>query len=217
VLYSAVIAERPKDTAHLSSAVIQQSSFDFSYAYSGSVGFVFTMPNDRLLTGETRLDDAMGHLFAMAQCSSADEVKEFAKRVGLAPVRAIYDWANALCASDAGADVKWEKDQETKGSLLLQPAQVRALRDLIALASDLEIDENTFPGILLGFDSQTLTFRLEPQDGGSVIRGKIAVDADLPLPVEIPKRYTAQVRTSTRIKYSTEQPEIAHTLLSLSL
>jgi hypothetical protein len=217
VLYSAVVSARPKDTAHLSSAVIQQSSFEFSYAYSGSLGFVFTMPNDRLLAGETRLDEAMEHLFAMARCSTTDEVKDFARKIGLAPVRAIYEWANALCASEAGADLKWEKDECTKGSLLLQPAQIRALRDLIALTSDLEVDENTFPGILLGFDSATLMFRFDPQDGGSIIRGKIAVDADLQLPVEVPKRYTAQVRTATRIRYSTEQPEVAHTLLSLSL
>jgi hypothetical protein len=217
VLYSAVVSARPRDTAHLSLEVIQQSSFEFSYAYSGSLGFVFTMPNDRLLTGETRLDKAMDHLFAMATCSTTDEIKNFAKQFGLAPVRAIYDWANALCASGAGADLKWEKDESTKGSLLLQPAQIRALSELIAQTSDFEVDENTFPGVLLGFDSKTLMFRIEPQDGGGIIRGKIAADADLPVPVEIPKHYTAQVRTATRVRYSTEQSEITHTLLSLSL
>ncbi|HXM41772.1 MAG TPA: hypothetical protein VN924_10990 [Bryobacteraceae bacterium] len=216
VLYSAIVNAKPKDTAHLSSAVIQQSSFDFSYAFSGSVGFVFTIPNERLLLGETRLDEAMNQLFAMAKCSTTGEVKDFARKVGRAPVRAIYDWVDALSGSDAGADLQWKKDDSAKGSLLLQPAQAQALRDLISQTSDLEIDENRFHGLLLGFDSKTRMFRFDPSEGGTIIRGKIAEDADMPPTVEIPRRYIARVKTATRVRYSTEQPEITHTLLGLS-
>jgi hypothetical protein len=213
ILYSGVSGNKPKDTAHLSASVIQQSAFEFSYAYSGSVGFVFTMPNDRLLFGETKLDEAMTHLFELAKVATGDDVKRFARSYGFAAVRAIYNWTNALCASGSGADIQWKKDDSTKGSLLLQPPQVQALRDLIAFTSDSEVDENTFTGVLLGFDLKSRRFRLAPSQG-AIIRGKIADNADIPT-VTIPREYDARIRTTSKMRYSVEDPDVSHLLLAL--
>lgn len=215
ILYAAASSNRPRDTAKVSAATVQQSAFEFSYAFAGSVGFVFTMPNERLLFGETKLDEAMIHLFTLARASTGEEIKRFARAYGFAPIRAIYAWANALCASGSGADIQWKKNEATKGDLLLQPAQVEALRDLIAFTSDLEVDENNFDGILLGFDSRSRRFRFEPGEG-AIIRGKIADEADIPPTVTIPKRYNAKIRTFSRIKYSAEEAEITHELLTLN-
>lgn len=214
ILYSAVAGKKPKDTAHLSAEAIRQSSFEFAYAYAGSAGFVFTMPNDRLLFGETKLDEAMGHLFRLAKVSTSDDVRHLAKSVGFAAVRAVYNWANALGGAGSGADIQWKKDDSTKGTLLLQPAEVRAIRDLIAFTSDLEVDETTFSGILLGYDSKTLRFRFDPLDGG-LMSGKIVLEADIPVTVQIPWRYAARIRTLTKIRYAVEEADIRHELLSL--
>jgi hypothetical protein len=171
ILYAAVSSKKPRDTAKLSASAIQQSAFEFSYAFAGSVGFVFTIPNERLLFGETKLDEAMAHLFTLAKASTGEDIKRFARTYGFASIRAIYAWANALCASGSGADIQWNKNEANKGGLLLQPAQVQALRDLIAFTSDLEVDENIFEGILLGFDSRSRSFRFEPAEG-AIMRGK---------------------------------------------
>jgi hypothetical protein len=216
ILYSAVATKKPRDTARLSAEAIQQSSFEFAYAYSGSVGFVFTLPNDRLLFGETKLDEAMSHLFLLAKALTSDDIKKFAKLYGFAAVRAVYAWANALCASGSGVDIEWKKSEATKDSLILQPAQIGALRDLIAFTSDLEVDENIFIGVLLGFDSKSHRFRFEPSEGGAILHGKVAEDADLPASVTIPKRYRARIKTSSRIRYAVEDPDVTHELLALS-
>jgi hypothetical protein len=216
ILYSAISAAHPKDTSHLNSSTLRETAFEFSYAYPGSVGFVFTLPNDRLLFGETKLDEAMGGLFAIANAATSDDVKSFAKRFGLAPVRALYSWVNALCVANTGADVQWQKNESRKGRLLLQPAQVTALRDLIAATSDLQVDDGPYEGILLGYDSQALAFRFEPSDGNPVMRGRIAEGASVPSAVTIPKRYHAIIRTFSKTKYSTDQQEITHELLHLA-
>jgi hypothetical protein len=215
ILYSAVTSKKPKDTSHLGADAIQQSAFEFAYAYSGSVGFVFTMPNERLLFGETMLDEAMAHLFDLARVKTGEQVKELARRYGFAAVRAIYNWANALCASGSGADIQWKKNDSTKGSLFMQPAQVEALRDLIAYTSDSVEDQDTFGGVLLGYDSKSLSFRFEPF-AGDIIRGKISEGADLPPTVTIPKKYRARIKVSTRVRYSNEDPEVNHELMALS-
>jgi hypothetical protein len=214
ILYQGVASNRPRDTARLSADAIEQSSFEFAYAYSGSVGFVFTMPNQRLLLGETKLDEAMTHLFALANAHTTEDIRTFAKTFGFAAIRAIYNWANALCSSGSGADIQWKKNESTKGTLLLQPSEVEALRDLIAFTSDLEVDENTFSGVLLGYDSKSRRFRFEPTDG-TIIRGNIADQADIPPTVTIPKRYAARIKTSSRVRYSVEDADISHELLGL--
>ena len=214
VLCSAILRNQPNDSEHLSKEAIQESSFEFAYADSGAAGFVFTMPNDRLSFGETSLDAVMSDLFAFGRASTAEDVKSFAKQFGHTPVQSIYNWANALCASSSGADVQGKRNESTKG-LVLQSAQVEALRDLIAVTSDLEINETVLEGILLGFDSKSRAFRFEPSSG-SMIRGKFANEADIPATVTIPKRYSAKIRTLSRIRYSTEQHELTHELLTLS-
>ena len=215
VLYASVSGGQPRDTAKLSSQALQQSAFEFSYAYSGSVGFVFTLPNERLLFGETNLDKAMEDLLLMTRLSSADEIKRFSLKFGQAPVRAMYNWANTLSASGVGADIQWRKDDDIKGSALLQPAEVEALRNLIDLTSDLEVDENTFYGVLLGYDSKIRVFRFEPSDGGEILKGTLAKEANLPPKVTIPERYSATIRTTSKMHYATGKADTSHELLSL--
>ena len=98
---------------------------------------------------------------------------------------------------------------------MLQPTQAEALRDLIAFTSDLEINETILEGILLGFASKSRALRFEPSDG-SMIRGKLADEADITATVTIAKRYTAKIRTLGRVRCSTEQHELTHELSTLS-
>lgn len=216
IMYAAIEAKRAKDTSHLSLSAIEKSAFDFSYAYGGSVAFVFTMPNDRLLFGETKLDQAMVDLFSLARAESTDQIKLFALRFGLAPIRAIHKWASALCAAGSGVELDWRKAASGQRHLLLQPAEVEALKNLIDLTSDLEIVEFDVRGTLLGFDSRSGSFRFEPDDGSMVLRGSVSDVANIPARVSIPQTYIAQIKTTTRVRYATEEPEIKHELLSLT-
>jgi hypothetical protein len=215
VLYSVVSSGKPKDTSRLSAEAVLNTALEFAYAKPGSVDLVFTMPNERLLLGETDLDTAMGDLFLLARSNSIDQIKSLAQRFGLAPVRALYKWTSVLAASEVGAEIQWRKNEDVKAHLLLQPAEIAELQRLIDSTSDLEVDTNDFSGILHGFDDKRLTFAFQPTDGARMIRGTISESANLPPEVTIPKPYTAKIRTTTKVRYATEQPEVSHELLGL--
>jgi hypothetical protein len=216
VLYVAASTGKPRDTAHLSVDAINSTAFEFAYSYSGSLGFVFTLPNERLLFGETYLDEAMHHLFVIAKADSVDEIKALARRFGLAPIRAIYKWLSTLSGSGVGIGIDWKKNDNAKEGIVLQPAEIEALRKIIDSTSDLEIDENQLTGRLVAFDTKSRTFKLELLDESATLRGSIADSADIPGAVVIPDKYTAIIKTKTRVRYATEQPEVSHELLSLS-
>lgn len=214
-LHAAVESERPKNTGHLSPSELSASSLEFAYGDASSVGFVFTIPNDRLLFGATKLDEAMARIVTLVSASSIEDIRGFASRFGVAPVRAMYRLAAVLASAGAGVDVSWKKHESNRGSIVLQPAEVEALRGLIDQTSDLEINENLLPGILLGFDATSRSFKFGP-DNSSVMRGTLSEDADIPAEVSIPRRYKARIRTQIRVRYTTEQSEVNHLLLSLS-
>ncbi len=215
ILYAGVSSRLPRNSARLSAYAIEQSAFEFAYAYSGSVGFVFTMPNERLLLGETDLDLAMRNLFALARSSTREDVRYFARTFGLAAVRALHNWADALSVSRTGADIEWKKAESQRDSLVLQAAEVQALRDLIAQTTDVVIRENNFHGILLGFDHKTKHFRFVTETGGGMMSGYAAETADLPASLVLRRQYAARIRTITKIRYAVEKAEVTHELLAL--
>ncbi len=216
ILYSAIVSKRPKDTAHLTPEVVSSTALEFAYAKPGSVDLVFTMPNERLLFGESNLDAAMANVFQFARSGSTEQIKSLALQFGLAPIRALYKWVSVLAGSEVGTEIQWRKDEEVKRCLLLQPAEIIELKRLLDRTSDLEVDENGIPGTLHAFDDKRYTFALAPDDGTDIIRGTIANSAELPTEVTIPMSYVARIRTTTKVRYAIEQQEITHELLKLS-
>ena len=67
----------PKLRAKISAEIVAQSTLNFGYAYPGSLGFVLTMPNDRLLIGESELDRAFQTIFAMTKAEQSAEVASY--------------------------------------------------------------------------------------------------------------------------------------------
>ena len=55
---------KPKQRAKIAPDIVQKTQFDFGFAYSGSLGVVLTIPNDRLLMDEaSTLDKAVAAVF----------------------------------------------------------------------------------------------------------------------------------------------------------
>jgi hypothetical protein len=111
----------PKQRASLAPEVEAATAFDFGYAYSGSVGVVLTLENERLLLGETLLDETMAVVFSMAKAATASDVAAFAKRLGPPPVRALFRWATEHVAANMGAKLSVEGTVDTATLLVQQP------------------------------------------------------------------------------------------------
>jgi hypothetical protein len=77
----------PKLRARFTADIVAASTLNFGYAYPGSLGFVLTMPNDRLLLGESELDRAFEAIFEMAKAQRPAELAAYVARVGVASIR----------------------------------------------------------------------------------------------------------------------------------
>jgi hypothetical protein len=204
----------PKQRAVIPPDVEAATAFDFGYAFSGSVGVVMTLENERLLLGNTWLDETMGVVFQWAMAETSDDVAAFAKRLGPPPIRALYRWATDHVIAEMGADIQWRKERSVSGTLLLQQPELERLREAIAATSDETVDVITVTGKLIGIDTSTKRFRLELPDGEEVAgsSGDVVSEGHS---VVVPSQQTARIEVKTRIHYSIDKEEKTWRLLDL--
>lgn len=192
----------------------KESEFGFSYTYSGSVGVVLTLPDELLLLGESRLDEAIGVFIDLAKVESYEQISGFTKKLGLAPVRQMYQWAAEHTQSEFGAEIEWHKREEIKNRLFIQAPEIRTLKELMERTGEETIQEIFLEGDLLGADVPGHRFHMRVE--GGEIRGSFADAISEEHTVEIPKRYKAKIRKITRIKYSTDEEQEDYFLLELT-
>jgi len=210
VAYSAL--KKPKKTSHVGVEDIVATTFSYGYSFSGSVGFVLTLPNEQLLLDETDLDKAIKVVFEMAQATSSDQIAEFAKKYGAGPIREMYKWVDSLVQGGLGADIDWRREDIVRAKLFRQTPDLKNLMLAIQETSDEVRKTHRIAGELVGIDVARRTFRMKFTDT-SEVRGRIADSIGV---VEVPQRYTAEIETTTKINYATDQEEVSHFLLALT-
>ena len=216
-VYDALQRRVPRVRSRISQAVTNESAFTFAYTFSGSVGFVLTMPNERLLIGETLLDETIQKVFEMIKAGSSEEIAAHARQVGVGPVRTMYQWASDQLLSGVTSRIEWRRKEEVRSDLQIQNPELEALRKAIEAISDTVVNTSPMIGELRGWDVDSKTFHLKTATGD--IRGKmsdeVAEKYSANQTVEVPRIYRATIRTETTISYAFEQETETHTLLSL--
>jgi len=217
-VYDAIKTTIPKVRARISAEVVAETEFRFGYTFPGSVGVVLTIPNQRLLIGESHLDESLQVISKMAKVHDSPEVLEYAKRLGPASVRALYRWAYDHAESGLGVDIEWRRQQVIRTRIFAQRPELQRLHQTIAMTSEERISELTVHADLVGVDVARRTFHVK-LDTGEDIRGSLA--KDIPISekqtVELPKRYKAHIIKTEKIYYSTEEEVTSYNLLSLEL
>ncbi len=204
----------PKQRGRASVEAATATTFGFGYSFAGSVGFVLTLPNERLLTDETDLDRAMSTVFEMAKADSPQQIAGFAKELGAAPIRTMYRWVTSHVRSGLNVDIGWRREEQVRASLFIQVPELENLQQAIGETSD-EVEEVlTIRGALVGADVHSHSFHIELEDG-SEIKGKMAEGVGSEYTVELPRRYTAQIRKTTQIRYASDEDIVSYYLLSL--
>lgn len=205
----------PKSRSKASADVIAGTSFGLAYTYTGSVGVVLTLPNERLLLGESDLDNAMATVFEMAKSSSSEQIAHLSERLGAAPIRKLYKWALDHVCSGLGADVEWRKCDSVQASLLIQTPELDNLCQAIAETSDEENEEMELIGEMVGADIQGHRFHMR-FPGAPDMRGYMTESIGVEYAVELPRRYRATIRKTTKINYATGEEDVSYYLLSLA-
>lgn len=204
----------PKDRTRLSVEVEQGSAFEFSYAFSGSIGVVLTMASEQMLFGGSEFDQTISIIREMASATTPKQVLEYARKLGPAPVRTVYRWASDNAAYGLGTDVQWRNGSALERQLFIQPQEFRRLAATIAETSDEESVELPLDGDLVGADIPRKSFHMR-FDGGDEIRGSFTDAISESHRVELPKRYRAYLRRTVSVKYSTEEEETKYFLIRL--
>lgn len=192
----------------------RESALTLSHTYSGSAGFVFTMPNERLLLTETPLDGAFNAVFEMAKIDTLAGVRSMAERLGVGVIRDLYAWSSAQIAADLGADIDWRRGDQVRSSVFVEPKNLRQLSGLIDQTSDTSEETITLSGTLKGADVTPKRFHFKPDDGED-IRGTFSDAISEKHRVSLPSRYRAEIAVRTTVKYSTDETQIEHFLVHL--
>lgn len=206
----------PRRRGHLSEEAVQETSFGVAYTFPGSLGVVLTLQKEAVLF-DGKLDEAIQTVFNMAKVEQSSAIKEYSRKLGPAPIRAMFNWANDLAYAESGIDVKWYRDQQVRSSLFIQKQQFTSIRRALLEESEEEREEFTVAGDLLGADVQRKSFHLRIQRDGKRedVFGNFSDAISPSHTVELPKMYRATIRRTTKIRYSTEQEEVHNFLLRI--
>ncbi len=215
-VYGALKTRGPRTGARLPADVVAETSLNFGYAFSGSVGLAFTLPNARLLFGESQLDEAFSTIATMSKAEQPGEIAVFAERLGPASVRALYKWSSTLGTAGMGADIQWRRDAEIRGSVTLESVELDRLAATIGQTSDAQTESVTLSGMLVALDTERRSFRLVFEVGDD-IHGVVGPSVSFDEPARVPARYQATMTKETRVQYATEVDDVTWILERLTL
>lgn len=214
IVYDAVKHGR-KDRHRVSADAALETAFEFGYTFAGSVGIVFTLPNERLLLDlESVLDETMQTVVNMSKSREPSQFIEFARRLGVAPVRAMYSWAKEHVEGGVGAAIAWQKEREVKLSAVTEFADLQQLQAIIAATSEERSETLKVAGILLGADARPKRFHFK-SDSGEEIRGSYEDAINPAQHPELFKRYAATINKTEVIHYATEEEDVKYHLVKL--
>jgi hypothetical protein len=214
VVYDA-LKNGPKLTARIGAAEAADTAFGFGYSYPGSLGVVLTLPNEKLLVGETFLGLATQETFKLAQAKTSEEIAASAKRLGPPAIRALYKWSEAHVNHGLGAGIEWRREDREDASVLIQYQQMEALQGAIRHTSDITESVITVEGVLDGAHVTQKTFCVKLPDGTS-IEGSFADAIGNDHAVELPKRYRFTIRKTTKMQYAYDKEQVRYLLLDLT-
>ena len=208
------IQNGPRRRTRRSPEVVESTRFGFGYAYAGSVGVVLTIRRERMLFDSGPLTDTITTFFSLAQAPTRDDIRRIGQRLGPAPLRSIFKWADAHVSDDIGADISWWHGEETS-RLFLQRDQIQHLRDEIDATSEEVREELTLIGVLTGASVVTKRFDFQPDDSDA-IRGYFTDAIGAEHEVRLPNaRYRIKVEKTSTIRYSSDEEKTTWALISL--
>lgn len=201
----------PKKRANPSAEVVDATAFGFSYTFPGSVGFMMTLANERLLIGQTKLDEAMEKTFDLVKTRDPLGIQAMTETVGLPAVRLVYQWAVENNKAGFGADLIWQPRESIKSELRVQPQEIRDLA--YAVNSAIAKEQIRAIGELLHVNMFENSFQMRM--AGRTINGTFTSAISAQHPAQLPKSYMATLVVNTKVVLVEGQEKIDYFLVKL--
>lgn len=201
----------PKLTAKVGAEVIAATELGFAYTFPGSVGVMMTLPNDRLLIGGTKLDEAMGQTLELLSSRDKLKIEAMTEIVGLPAARLAFQWATENEKAGFGADIKWLRNDLVKRELHLQMQEIVEVGSSIRQAMARE--EVIATGELVDVSISEHTFKMQLRD--RFIQGSFRDAINAEHPAQLPKTYRATLNVMQKIVVDDDKEEITYFLVRL--
>jgi hypothetical protein len=195
----------------VSDYVLDATSFGFGYTFPGSVGFMMTLANERILMGPTKLDDAMKATLALISVRDPERVQAMTEDVGLVSVRLAHQWALENSKGHLGADISWQRQEEVKLRLRLQPQEIIEVAGSIGAA--IAQEQVQVIGELLHVNVFEHTFEMIAE--GKRISGTFSRAISESNPAKLPKQYLATLTINTKVALVDGEEQVSYFLVSL--
>jgi hypothetical protein len=200
--------------ARLSQEVNAASGFDFGYSFAGSLGIVLTLPQDRVLFGDSALDEAMAAFFSGASATSREEVIAIAHEHGVSSVRRLYEWSAAHADFSMAADINWLRSSETRKRLQVAPPSLRKLKAIIEETSETTDEPLTLVARLPGLDTENRTFHMVASDERD-IEGRWSEHFSYDPSYVLDMPYEADLVKRTKVHFAFDKEETEWLLVAL--
>jgi hypothetical protein len=201
----------PKLTAKVGAEIVAATELGFAYAYPGSLGIMMTLPNDRLLVGESDLDEAMGQTLELLGARDKTTVEALTEIVGLPAVRLAHQWATENAKAGYGADIKWQRKASVRKEVRLQRQEIAEVAASIREATKKE--ELVVLGELVDVSLSSHTFVMKLHD--RVIHGEFKDAINAKHPALLPTTYRATLNVIQKIVIDDGKEEINYFLVRL--
>lgn len=188
------------------------SSFDFAYSFSGSLGVVLTVPQERVLF-DSALDKSITDFFAATQANTREQVVAIAHEYGVPAVRRLYEWSAAHADFGMSVDINWLRSKESVGRVEAAPEMLRHLKEIIAETSEVTDTPHRVIGMLHGLDTARREFHLRVVDAD--IQGVWSAHFTYLKEFALDEVYEAELIESKKVHFAIEREETKWFLLSL--
>ncbi len=201
----------PKKTAKVSAESVDATAFGFAYTFPGSIGFMMTLANERLLIDKTQLDEAMGQTFQLIDAKSKEQIEALTEIVGLPAVRQTLQWATDNAKAQLGADIVWQRMRDTILEVRVQPQEIARLAGALSVA--IAKEEHVYIGDLTHVNMIEKTFEMIVEK--ETIKGTFEKAISTSHPAQLPKRYAATITVSTKVAVSENETGKSYFLVRL--
>jgi hypothetical protein len=204
----------PKSKARFSRDIEEKSRLNFAYSFSGSLGLVFAIENDRNMFDESEMDSVVDVFSQFLDVSSEEDAVDASRQLGGALVSQLCKWVDANAKWESSVDFIVTQATEVQRGEFVPKNKFFDLHDIFHNAKDEQPHEFTLKGTLVGLDTDDRRFHFVVP-GGDDYKGGFHEDF-VATPTTVPARYTAIIGEKVSRVVATGKETRSYSLKSLT-
>jgi hypothetical protein len=212
-IYDALI-RGPRSRAGLPPERRQETTLEFGYTFSGSLGVVLVMPGQMSLF-EAKFDRVLDTINLVFDIQDDEGLRNEAKKIGRAAIQKVFEWSQANTGAGFEIDLRWVTPGSLEKGRYIERKQFSRVAAIIERTIDSDITPFAATGTLVGINSKIGTFHFVVPDGDSY---KGYLEDGFPATKEwaINHVYDAVIVTETTIRFATGEESRRYRLRSLN-